>query len=103
MSFENIINDYFAGKASLEETNAALIAAGSLVVLDPYKNVITDEEKASGNERNGWGMLDIGIGAPDKVEIIDGKLKHGVGNMEAYVDFNGKRYKVVNGVELEGI
>lgn len=98
----DIMAQYMNGTAGVEETNAKLKAVGAGFTLNPYKNAITPEEAASGDERNGFGMLDTGTGSLDKVEIREMKLLHSVGEMTAFVKFNGKLYKVAaDGVTLE--
>ena len=96
-----IMEGYKHGTVTMEEANEQLEAIGSIVRLDNKKNTITPEEYAMGDEKNGFGMLDIGIGKPDKVQIVDGKLKYGVGKMKAYVEFRGNKYTVAeDGVTL---
>ena len=103
-----IINKYTAGEATLEETNAALKAAGSSLSLDPMKNVLTEADKRATtigyypDQANGWGLLDTGTGSLDKVQVVNGKTKYpintvidGEANMLAYVLIAGRRYKVM--------
>ena len=92
MKHENIneiIQDYTIGKTPLEETNAALKAAGAAFHLDPEKNTIAEDE------RDRYGLLDTGTGTLDKVEIQDMKLKNmDCGGMYALCIFQGKTYRV---------
>ncbi len=108
----NLINDilgkYTSGAADLEETNAALREAGASLWLDPEQNTLTEEDLAvtitgeTPEEVNGWGLLDCGVGMPDKVKVVGGKLEYAVNqvmedgstNMAAYVSIGGKRYEV---------
>ena len=92
-----ILADYTSGSATLEETNAALTAAGAGFHLDPDRNAIGEDERTT------HGLMDTGTGTLDKVEIADGHLvggpinevqADGSVNMAAYVYFNGKRYDV---------
>ena len=102
MMVSDIIRGFQNGSFTAEEANKKLIAIGAGFTLNPHKNAITPEEIAGGNERNGFGMLDTGTGSLDKVEIREMKLLHSVGNMTAFVKFNGKQYKVAaDGVTLE--
>ena len=96
-NINKILADYTSGSTTLEETNAALTAAGAGFHLDPDRNVITDAERTT------HGLLDTGTGTLDKVQIADGHLvggpinevqPDGSVNMMAYVYFNGKRYDV---------
>lgn len=91
----DIIRKYTDGEQGIEETNAALKEAGAGFFLQPDKQTITPDEVAQGDARNGFGMLFTGTGYPDKVRIEDMRIANGnVGGMEAYVEFNGKRYRV---------
>lgn len=102
-----IIEKYTAGKASLNDTNAALKAAGAGFHLDPTQHTFTPADllatKApSAAEANGWGLLDTGTGSLEKVRVIEGKLPHAVNevrpdgsvNMLAYVIIAGKTFPV---------
>ena len=99
-----ILADYTSGAATLEETNAALAAAGAGFHLDPDRNAISKDERAT------RGLLDTGTGSLDKVRILDGcRLDHAVNevqpdgsvNMPAYVIANGRRYAVRGDVLAE--
>ena len=99
-----ILADYTGGSATLEETNAALTAAGAGFHLDPDRNVITDAERTT------HGLLDTGTGTLNKVQIVDGHLvggpinqvqPDGSVNMPAYVIANGRRYAVRGDVLAE--
>ena len=63
-----ILAGYTAGEANLEDTNAALKAAGANVHLNPDTNTIAPDEVGR------FGLLDTGTGTLDKVEVKDGKL-----------------------------
>lgn len=96
-----IIGKYTMGEADLEATNAALAAAGSDLRLDPARHALTEAEIAettaggTATEANGWGLLDMGLGAPSKVEVRAGKLVHDdVGAMTAWCIIGGKSYQV---------
>ena len=92
---------YTSGEATLEETNAALEAAGINLRLDPGKNELTEAEIAetvageTPAEANGMGLLDTGTGCLDKVLVVDGKLvDNDVGEMYALCIIGGKVYHV---------
>jgi len=98
---EEIILKYTSGEATLEETNAALEAAGINLRLDPGKNELTEAEIAetvageTPAEANGMGLLDTGTGCLDKVLVVDGKLvDNDVGEMYALCIIGGKVYHV---------
>lgn len=79
MSMTEILNKYTAGQTTLEETNAALAEMGAGIHLKPGKNELTAEETAAAKAEtaanaNGFGLLDTGTGALDKVEVRDGHL-----------------------------
>ena len=89
MSINDILKKYTAGEADLPTTNEALKEAGAGFHLDPEKNTITDEERAT------HGLLDTGTGTLDKVEIKDMHLVNmDCGEMYALCIFGGKTYKV---------
>lgn len=100
MKYTDIINGWKSGAYSVEEANKKLQAIGAGFTINPYKNAITAEEAAKGDERNGFGMLDTGTGTFDKVEIREMKLVHNIGDMKAFVKFNGKLYEVKDGEKL---
>ena len=89
-SIIEILGQYTAGKATLEETNADLKEAGAEFHLDPRKNELTPEEIAQG-----YGLLDTGTGSFDKVQVKDGQLMNcDCGEMAAFVLLEGKYYPV---------
>ena len=105
----NIIADYTSGKASVEETNAALQAAGALFRLEPGRNQLTEadlRETTVGfypDQANGYGLLDTGTGSMEKVRVTAGRLdggpvnqvlKDGSTTMLAYVHICGKAFEV---------
>jgi len=96
-----ILSKYTSGEATLEETNAALEAAGINLRLDPGKNELTEAEIAetvageTPAEANGMGLLDTGTGCLDKVLVVDGKLPTAdCGEMPALCMIGGKTYHV---------
>lgn len=95
-----IIAKYTAGKATVEETNADLKLLGSDLRLDPGKNLLTEAEIAaataeSAEAANGFGLLDMGLGAPSKVEAQNGKLvDNHVGDMPADFYIAGRVFAV---------
>ena len=97
-TINEIINKYTAGKATLEDTNAALAAAGSDLRIDPNHNALTAVELAqtttnSPATANGYGLLDMGLGKLSKVQVKDGHLvDNDVGDMYALLLIGGKTY-----------
>lgn len=79
-----IINRYTNGELTLEEANAAL-AECSTLQLNPEKNVITEEEKAATvvsddpMQVTGWGLMNHGIGSPEKMYVENGKFAYDTG------------------------
>ena len=77
-----IVADYTSGKTPVEETNAALKAAGAGFSFRPGQNALTPEEIAETRvgdgpeDATGWGILDDGI-SPSKIHIVDGKVASG--------------------------
>lgn len=103
-----ILRDYTAGSASLEETNAALAAAGAGYHLEPGRNALTEAEIRSTtigqypDMANGWGLLDTGTGSFDKVEIRGGRLMNcDCGSMPAMCILAGRAYYVRGDVLTE--
>ena len=99
-TINEIIGKYTAGKAALEDTNAALAAAGSDLRIDPDHNALTADELAqttadSPETANGYGLLDVGLGKLSKVQVKDGHLvDNDVGDMYALLLIGGKTYHV---------
>lgn len=108
MGINDIIKDYTSGKASVEETNAALQAAGAGFHFEPGQNALTAEEIAAtvGGPRpqdaDGYGILDDGIG-PQKCQVRDGVLVGGAVNqvnadgstsMTVYVHIGGYTWEI---------
>lgn len=106
---EEILRSYTAGEyPTLEAVNQELKAAGSDVLLDPQKNVLTPEERAvtkvgeTPASANGYGLMSSGTGTLDKVHITGGVLttggnqilENGKVNMDLTVYIGGKRYSV---------
>ena len=95
-----IINKYTAGKAELEDTNAALAAAGSDLRIDPAHNALTAVELAqtaadTPETANGYGLLDMGLGQLSKVQVKDGQLvDNDAGGMYALLLIGGRTYHV---------
>ena len=97
----DILSKYTSGEATLEETNAALEAAGINLRIELGKNKLTEAEIAetvvgeTPAEANGMGLLDTGTGTPDKVRVENGKLvDNDVGEMYALCIIGGKVYHV---------
>ena len=105
----DIIRDYTSGKASVEETNAALQAAGALFRLEPGRNQLTAadlRETTVGfypDQANRYGLLHTGTGSMEKVRVTAGRLdggpvnqvlKDGSTTMLAYVHICGKAFEV---------
>ena len=104
----NKIFDKYKQDGNVEACNKALEAAGFGLRIVPGKNEITVEELAMTRvgdtpaEANGYGMMDCGIGKPDKVKITNGKLDYAVNQVgpdgettaKFYVNILDKRYEV---------
>ena len=103
-----IINDYTAGKKTLKETNEALKKGGYGLVLDPNRNVISQEEflaTTAGDTPdtvNGWGLMDHGVGCMEKVHVVDGRtVDVDMGQETAFVFIAGRRYRLWGDVLTE--
>ena len=97
-TINEIIGKYTAGKAALEDTNAALAAVGSDLRIDPDHNALTADELAQTTAgtpatANGYGLLDMGLGKLSKVQVKDGHLvDNDVGDMYALLLIGGKTF-----------
>ena len=97
-----IINDYTAGKKTLEETNEALKEMGCGLYLDPARNLFSAQELMGttlGDEPpatvNGWGLMDHGVGCMEKVHVVDGRtVDVDMGEETAFVFITGRRYRL---------
>ena len=89
-------------KVALDKANEALKGTG--ISLNPDKNAVLPSEAAvvceDVNKINGFALLDTGTGSLDKVEIINGKLKHSVGDIVAFVVIGDALFEVQNGTDL---
>lgn len=94
-----IMEDYTAGKETLEATNEALKEYG--IRIQPGKNELTEEDKRATtvgyypDQANGYGLLDTGTGTFDKVQVKAGHLVGcDCGEMYALCVIAGKTYRV---------
>lgn len=104
----NEIMKKYKQDGDVKACNEALKAAGMTFSIMPGKNEISAEELAKTSvgktpaEANGYGLLDMGVGLPDKVKVTNGKLDHpineaspdGKTNMKCFVSILDKRYEV---------
>lgn len=101
-AFEEILMDYTRGKRTLPETNRALAELdGNELLLDPERNVITEEEKRATtvgyypDQANGYGLMDHGMGCMEKVHIVDGHcVSCNMGQEYAEVYIAGRKYRL---------
>lgn len=100
-TIEETILDYTSGKTGLPETNEALKEAGSDLYLNPDRNKLTEEEKRATtigyypDQANGYGLMDHGVGAFEKVHVVNGKtVDVNMGAETAYVYIAGKKYEL---------
>ncbi len=107
-TMNEILADYTSGKATVEETNAALKEAGVGFHFEPGKNELTEVDIRATtvghypDMANGYGLLDTGTGSMEKVHVTNGVLDYpinqvnedGSTNMLAYVHICGKVFEV---------
>ncbi len=107
-TMNEILADYTSGKATPEETNAALKEIDCPLTIIPGKNELTESDirvTTVGHYpdmANGYGLLDTGTGSMEKVHVTNGVLDHAVNqvmpdgstNMLAYVHICGKVFEV---------
>ena len=107
-TMNEILADYTSGKATPEETNAALKEIDCPLTITPGKNELTEADIRATtvgyypDMANGYGLLDTGTGSMEKVHVTNGVLDHAVNqvmpdgstNMLAYVHICGKVFEV---------
>ena len=105
---KEIISKFSAGEFTLEAANKALANAGAGFRLDPRKNLLSEDEKRATTigyypeQANGYGLLDIGTGSLDKVQVKNGRLMNcDCGDMYALLAIAGKTYRVKGQVLAE--
>ena len=91
MKYENIIAKLNEDGSNVDQINAELKAAGANFSFDFHKREIKPDELDKV-----WGLLYDGLGYPEKVQIIDGKLEFNIGVLytTAEVEVSGTRFKV---------
>ena len=101
MTTNEILNKYTTGEMTLPEANEALKEAGSGLYLNPDRNKLTEEEKRDTtigyypDQANGYGLMDHGVGAFEKVHVVNGKtVDVNMGAETAYVYIAGKKYEL---------
>lgn len=111
MTTNEILNKYTTGEMTLPEANEALREAEAGFTLDPNRNVITQEEfvATTAGETpdtvNGYGLMEHGVGALEKVHVVDGHtVDVDMGQETAYVYIAGHKYQLKGDtlVEPEG-
>ena len=105
---QEVLDDYTAGRAGLDETNRDLEEIGSTLRLDPGRNLFTPEELLetrageTPDEANGWGIMDHGVGCMEKVRVVDGRtVDVDMGEETAYVYIGGRKYRLRGDVLTE--
>lgn len=101
MTTNEILNKYTTGEMTLPEANEALKEAGSDLYLGPDRNKLTEEEMRGTtvgyypDQANGYGLMDHGVGAFEKVHVVNGKtVDVNMGAETAYVYIAGKKYEL---------
>ena len=111
MTTNEILNKYTTGEMTLPEVNEALKAAGSDLYLNPDRNKLTEEEMRGTtvgyypDQANGYGLMDHGVGAFEKVRVVNGKtVDVNMGEEYALVYIAGHKYQLKGDtlVEPEG-
>lgn len=93
----NAVNEILAmykrGEIEEKETNEHLARLKAGFHLDDYKNILTEEER----ELGAAGLLNVGVGLPDKVKVdpVKMELEYDPGVNYATCLVAGKVYKVV--------
>lgn len=109
MTAAEIIKKHTAGAITLEEANELLKENGcGGLQLDPFKNVITGQEfmdtvvSDDPAKVTGWGLMNHGVGTPEKMHVQNGKLDYDTGFYDGQAAFfiKGKIF-TVNGDHIE--
>lgn len=83
-NINEILQNYTAGEADLEKTNAALAKAKAGFRLEPGRNQLTEEDRRQTvvgyypQQASGYGLLGTGTGTMDKVKVTNGRLEYPV-------------------------
>lgn len=101
-TIDEIMKDYTSGKTGPDEANAALKEAGAGFSLDPTRNLFSADEimksTLGGNPPstvNGWGIMDHGVGALEKIHVVNGHTPDvDMGIELAYVYICGAKYQL---------
>lgn len=105
METNDIIRAYTKGELTLEEANAKLKEIGVNTRLVEGRNQLTAEEISETHvgdtpqEANGWGLLDVGVGGFEKVQVVDGitvDYDKGADTNYALVLIGGQMYQIVD-------
>lgn len=100
-NLEEILHHYTRGDKPLDETNQELKKLDCGLQLDPTRNLFSAQELAetrvgeTPDEANGYGLMDHGVGAFEKVHVVNGKtVDVNMGAETAYVYIAGKKYEL---------
>lgn len=99
---EEVLKRYTMGELTPEAANKELAGIeDNALQLDPNRNVITPEELAetrvgeTPDEANGYGLMDHGVGALEKVHVVNGHtVDVDMGAEAAYVYIAGRKYRL---------
>lgn len=112
MNLDEILKKYTKGELTPEEANEALKKIDdNKLLLDPNRNVITQEEfmaTTAGEEPpftiNGYGLMDHGVGVLEKVHVVNGRTVNvNMGAETAFVHIAGRKYRLWGDVLKEDI
>lgn len=108
-TMNEILADYTSGKATPEETNAALEEIDCPLTITPGKNELTEADIRATtvgyypDMANGYGLMDHGVGDMEKVHVVGGKtVDVNMGQEFAMVYIAGKKYKLKGDTLVEG-
>lgn len=100
-----VINDkiqaYEKEEITLDELNTFL--SDYNLFYDPTKQVIATGEAAhvvDGKVTDGYAMVHMGVGSPEKMKIVNGKLEYEVGKIHCYTVIDGVTFTIDDGETL---
>lgn len=108
--FYEIMKAYTVGSISMEEANELFTSnklGGRISFGRNGNKCLTDDNRKAtfvnleDGTCRGFAMVDVGIGCMEKMEVVDGKLKYGIGDAAEHTGFiGGHSFKIIDGETL---
>ena len=108
MKASEIITLYSKGECTIEEANKLLEENGHIVRLAEGLKEISEKERAETRVDpakgicEGWALVNIGVGSPEKMQVKDGKLVYPLGNtgFDYIAYMGGYKFAIPDGEKL---